>query len=266
MRSKASIKGHAIHPALIPFPFAFMTGAFIFDAGGLLLGRESWWTTGMHLAVAGIAGALLAAVPGIIDYIYTVPPKSSGKKRATQHALSNSSAVVLFGIALLLRGSEAPSLIVMALEGIGVVMLGIGGWLGGTLVGRNQISVDPRYAGAGKWKEEEIEPVPGKAAVVAKGDELKVDQMKLLHLDGMRIVIAKAEDEYVAFDDRCTHKGGSLAGGTMICGRVQCPWHGSQFDVHTGEVKAGPATKPIATYELEQSGKEVRLTPPESKG
>jgi nitrite reductase/ring-hydroxylating ferredoxin subunit len=56
----------------------------------------------------------------------------------------------------------------------------------------------------------------------------------------------------VAFDDRCTHKGGSLADGALVCGTVQCPWHGSQFDVASGGVKSGPATQRVRTYEVEE--------------
>jgi nitrite reductase/ring-hydroxylating ferredoxin subunit len=67
----------------------------------------------------------------------------------------------------------------------------------------------------------------------------------------------RTENTHVAFDDHCTHKGGSLAGGTMICGTVQCPWHGSQFDVRTGMVNAGPAMEKINTYKVieENDGK-----------
>ena len=72
--------------------------------------------------------------------------------------------------------------------------------------------------------------------------------MKLLHVNGKRIVIAKTEKGYTAFDDHCTHRGGSLAGGAVMCETVQCPWHGSQFDVFTGSVMAGPATKNISIY------------------
>jgi nitrite reductase/ring-hydroxylating ferredoxin subunit len=64
----------------------------------------------------------------------------------------------------------------------------------------------------------------------------------------------------VAFDDRCTHRGGSLAGGTMICGTVQCPWHGSQFDVSSGAVKAGPATEGIGTFAIEKQGDKFQVT------
>jgi nitrite reductase/ring-hydroxylating ferredoxin subunit len=62
------------------------------------------------------------------------------------------------------------------------------------------------------------------------------------------LVLARAEKGYVAFEDRCTHSGGSLAGGVMMCGTVQCLWHGSQFNVSTGKVKAGPAKKEISVY------------------
>jgi len=261
MRSKASFKGHPIHPALIPFPFAFLYGAFLFDAAGRLTGNASWWTTGAYLAVAGIATALVAAVPGFIDYLYTVPPNSTGKTRATRHMLANLSAVASFAIAWWLRGSVSaePGISQLVLEGAGAVLLTAGGWMGGTLVNRNQIGVDPRYANAGKWREERVEATPGQPIVVATTDELQVNQMKLLRVGDRRIVLARTEHGYVAFDDHCTHRGGSLAGGAMICGTVQCPWHGSQFDVRTGEVRAGPAEKPIATYRIEQAGGNVRL-------
>ena len=64
MRSKASIRGHPLHPSLIPFPFAFLWGAFAFDASGRLLGRPAWWATGFYLAIAGVVTALAAAVRG----------------------------------------------------------------------------------------------------------------------------------------------------------------------------------------------------------
>ncbi len=261
MRSKANIKGHPIHPALIPFPFAFLYGALFFDAAGVLLGSAGLWTTGAHLSVAGVVMALVAAVPGAVDYFNTVPPRSSGKKRATRHALFNLSAVGLFVAARLVRGdaTDAPGMHVLGMEAIAAGLLGAGAWMGGTLVSRNQIGVDHRYAGAGKWKDERVDAEPGRPLVAARAGELEVDQMKLLRVGDRRIVLGRTEDGYVAFDDHCTHRGGSLAGGAMICGTVQCPWHGSQFDVRTGAVKAGPASDGIATYRVEQAGDDVRL-------
>ena len=58
---------------------------------------------------------------------------------------------------------------------------------------------------------------------IAKSDELKRDQMKLIRLDdGTRIALARNDDGHCAFQDRCTHRGGSLADGVLICGTVQC--------------------------------------------
>lgn len=267
MRSTASFKGHPLHPALIPFPFAFLYGALFFDLAGVVFGRESWWTTGMYLTIVGIIAAVVAAVPGVIDYFHTVPPDSSAKKRGTKHGLFNLTAVILFGIALAIRPASdlPPTLFVLVLEAVGAGLLAVGGWMGGTLVNRNLIGVDPRYARAGKWKEENVTAKPGEPVAVAQEDELEVDQMKLLHAGDRRIVLGRTGEKYVAFDDRCTHRGGSLAGGVMICGTVQCPWHGSQFDVCTGKVKAGPAEEPIRTYDIEVNESDVRLTLPKNR-
>lgn len=261
MRSKARIiKGHPIHPMLVPFPLAALFGAFFFDLAGVAAQRPMWWITGGTLTVLGIVTAVAAAIPGLIDYVYVVPPDSTGRGRATRHMIANLSAVTLFAVAWVLRGgtSAEPTLLLLIMEGAGVLLLGAGGYMGGTLVFRNQIGVDHRYAGAGKWRESDIALERG-SAVVARTGELEVNQMKLLRVSGRRIVLARTEDGYVAFDDHCTHRGGPLADGVMICGTVQCPWHGSQFDVKTGKVKAGPAQQGIGTYRVEEKDSEVRL-------
>jgi nitrite reductase/ring-hydroxylating ferredoxin subunit/uncharacterized membrane protein len=262
MRSRASYKGHPIHPALIPFPFAFLYGAFFFDLAGRLAVRHSWWMTGAYLSLVGVVAALAAAIPGFIDYFLTVPPKSSGKRRATKHMVVNLAAVTLFAIGWAIRAQPeaVPGFPVLALEGIGLALLTAGGWMGGVLVNRNQIGVDHRYAQAGRWKEERIEARAGEPVVVARGEELKVNQMKLLHVDGRRLVLARTEEGYAAFDDRCTHRGGSLAGGVMIGGVVQCPWHGSQFDCRSGTVRAGPAQEPVKSYRVTEREGKVMLT------
>jgi nitrite reductase/ring-hydroxylating ferredoxin subunit/uncharacterized membrane protein len=279
MRSQAHyFKGHPIHPILIPFPIAFLSGALLFDLAGLALGEAALHAVAYYLVPVGIAAGLLAAVPGAIDYARTVPPDSSGKRRALRHGLVNASALVLFGVAFWLRATgatagfpdaaagpaaaaaaAAPGWLVLALQAAGAGLLVWGGWMGGTLVYRNQIGVDHRYAGAGKWREASVEHRPGEPVRVAKADELDVDQMKLLRVGDQRIVLARTAAGYVAFDDHCTHRGGSLAGGVTGCGVVHCPWHGSQFDVATGAVRAGPAEEGIGTYRVEVAGDDVRL-------
>lgn len=262
MRTKASVKDHSIHPALVVYPIAFLHGAFALDLAGRITGRRELDRMGGRLGMAGLIAGLAAAVPGMIDYLYTVPPRSSGKRRATKHMLVNGSALALFGVAQWLRrrgGDAEPRALVLGAEGAGAGLLFVGAWLGSTLVNRNFIGPVHRYAEARKDSEERVPFLPGEPVAVAWADELEVDQMKLLRVNGQRIVLGRTEDGYVAFDDHCTHRGASLADGVMVCGTVQCLWHGSQFDAVTGEVKAGPAAEPIRTYPVEVVGGEVRL-------
>ena len=88
--------------------------------------------------------------------------------------------------------------------------------------------------------------------------------MKLLHVNGHRIVLARSGGAYFAFSDRCTHRGGSLAGGVMVGGAVHCLWHGSQFEAASGAVRCGPAGKPIRTFEVRQldDGRLLLMAPP----
>jgi nitrite reductase/ring-hydroxylating ferredoxin subunit/uncharacterized membrane protein len=259
MRSKASVKGHPIHPMLVPFPFAFLTGAFLFGMAGRWLKNPELAQTGRHLTAAGLGAGLLAAVPGAVDYFGSVPPRSSGRERATKHAIANVTGLALFALSWAARGRR-PNGAALTAQAAGVGMLSVGGWMGGTLVYRNQIGVDHRYAGAGKWNEESARST-GSALAVAGESDLQVNQMRLVHAGDVRVAVARTEDGYAAFDDRCTHKGGPLSDGVLICGTVQCPWHGSQFDVKTGEVKCGPARKKIGTHRVEESNRQVLLGP-----
>jgi nitrite reductase/ring-hydroxylating ferredoxin subunit/uncharacterized membrane protein len=264
MLSRARIKNHPIHPILIPFPIALGTGALLFDAIGWLGDWPTMWATGAYLEVAAVVSGIIAAVPGLIDYFAFIPPHSSAKKRATFHMVVNLTALTLIGLGAAFRDADTwrPGFGTVLLEAAGMATMTAGGWLGGTLVFRNQIGVDHRYARAGKWNEAHVAGHPGERVVVASTDELKPDQMKLVHVAGRRIVLARTDDGYAAFDDHCTHRGGTLADGVLVCGTVQCPWHGSQFDVRTGKVKGGPAERPIRTYPVTEDGGVVRLTVP----
>jgi nitrite reductase/ring-hydroxylating ferredoxin subunit/uncharacterized membrane protein len=256
MRTYASIKGHPLHPALIVYPFAFLTGAFGFNVAATASGNRRMRMVPDYLIPAGVGAGLLAAVPGILDYVNSVPPQSSGKERATKHALLNVSALGLFTASWLLgRGGTRRALPIL-LQGLGTAAMSVAGYMGGTLVYRNQIGVDHRYANAGKWQEDAREH-KGSRALISAGAPLEVNQMKLVHAGGERIAVGRTETGYAAFQDRCTHKGGPLSDGALICGTVQCPWHGSQFDVHTGEVKCGPAEKKIATYPIDDAHRVV---------
>jgi nitrite reductase/ring-hydroxylating ferredoxin subunit/uncharacterized membrane protein len=253
MRSRAHLDGHPIHPMLIPFPFAYMLGSVCIDTAASMANQPRWYPTARHMRNLGIATALVAAVPGIVDYLFAVPPQSSARQRATLHGLANVTALGLFAaIGRRRQGDLRPQPWEVAVQVAGAGLMSVAGWLGGTLVYRNQVGVDHRYADAGKWKERAL-PAPetaGSAIDVGSPDDLGVDQMALLHVGGRRIVLARIDEGFAAFDDRCSHRGGPLSDGALSCGTVQCPWHGSQFDVRTGGVKHGPAETPIAVHHV----------------
>jgi nitrite reductase/ring-hydroxylating ferredoxin subunit/uncharacterized membrane protein len=271
MRSSAHIEGHPIHPMLVGFPAAYLLGAACLDAFGRATNRPRLFRTAWHLNTLGLATAVAAAIPGLLDYFSVVPPNSSASDRATKHLLANVSALGLFALARAGRKDDdaAPARWSTAAEIAGAGLLTAGGWLGGTLVYRNQIAVDHRYANAGRWQMEPViapKSLPGGSDTIDVGDAngLQVGQMKLIRIADAsqgerRIVLARTERGYTAFDDRCTHKGGPLADGALVGNTVQCPWHGSQFDVFSGCVNAGPASENISTYPVEERHGRVRI-------
>ena len=86
--------------------------------------------------------------------------------------------------------------------------------------------------------------------------------MILAHVGNDRVVVGRCSEGLFAFSDHCTHKGGPLSDGALVGCTVQCPWHGSQFDIRTGRVVSGPAQEKIDTCALEIRGGEVYVQPP----
>ncbi len=264
MLARAQFKSHPLHPQFVAFPIGLWTTSFIFDAIGRSAANPLLWAAGFYALIAGCVGAALAAVPGAIDLFTVVPPNSSGKQRGLVHGGLNSLVLLLFIYIAWRRGApgEMPDNLSLTLSAVGVIGLGVSGWLGATLVYRNQIAVDHRYANAGKWKERTLS---GWDRPVCHEGELGLGQMMLARVAGDRVVVGHCSDGIVAFSDHCTHKGGPLSDGALMGCAVQCPWHGSNFDVHTGRVIAGPAEKKIDVYEVEVRAGEVYVTVKDKK-
>lgn len=67
---------------------------------------------------------------------------------------------------------------------------------------------------------------------------------------GHRVAVFRIGDEVFAIGDRCSHAEASLAEGEVFDHDVECPRHGSEFDLRTGKPESLPATKPVPTYEV----------------
>jgi len=98
--SAARIGKHPIHPMLVVFPIGLWVTALVFDIVEMATGNPLWRTLAFWNIVGGIVGALLAAVPGFLDY-----PGTKGREGriATWHMILNLAAVVLFAVNAFLR-------------------------------------------------------------------------------------------------------------------------------------------------------------------
>jgi nitrite reductase/ring-hydroxylating ferredoxin subunit/uncharacterized membrane protein len=263
MQSRAQIKSHPIHPMLIVLPLGLFVGSWIFDLIGKATNNELLWAASYYCAILGVIGGFCAAIPGAIDWFTVVPPRSSGKRRGLLHAGLNVLVLIGFIVIAVRRYSAIaePGGFELGLMTACIVVLAISGWLGGTLAYRNQIGVDHRYANAGRFKERRLESWDRPAC---NQSELSEGQMMLVHVGNERVVVGRCPQGMIAFSDHCTHKGGPLSDGALVGCTVQCPWHGSQFDVHTGRVVAGPAKSKIDVYETQIRGGEVYIIPPQT--
>lgn len=264
MRSRANLFSHPIHPMLVAFPLALLIASFGFDLVAYFLQMPSLWTAGYYCMAGGLIMAAVAAIPGAIDYFGVVPPRSSARTRALQHAFTNIAVIGVFIAALVYRGGPAqkPNPISLILQAVGTSLLFISGWLGATLVYRNQIGVDRRYANAGKWKEIVLHTWD---QPVCKVSDLSEGQIMLARIQGARVAVSRCASGVVAFADRCTHKGGPLSDGALVGCTVQCPWHGSQFDITTGRVVSGPAEERVLTYDVVVRRDDVYVYPKRSE-
>lgn len=100
---------------------------------------------------------------------------------------------------------------------------------------------------------------------VSDTEDIQPSHMKEVQVDGENICIVNVEGKYYAIGSICTHEGGPLADGTLEGYEVECPWHGSKFDVRTGEVKNPPASEPEPSYQVKVDGTNILIKKQDKK-
>lgn len=83
---------------------------------------------------------------------------------------------------------------------------------------------------------------------VARTEEVPIGKGKVVQAAGKALALFNIGGKFYAVDNRCTHVGGPLGEGAVEGNVVTCPWHGSRFDVTTGQVIEPPARRPVATF------------------
>lgn len=149
MASPASIAGHPIHPMLIPFPIALWVFSLVADLLYYWRGNGHWLLIAFYALLAGCLGAVAAAIFGFIDYL-AIKDKQVVKV-ANWHARLNVLALLLFAASWYLRTDKGSDMvndsltIPVALSVLGVIVVTISGWLGGELVFKHGVGVNPQH-------------------------------------------------------------------------------------------------------------------------
>ena len=144
--SKIKVLDHPIHPMLVAFPITFFATtlvAFIVYAIG---GDVLWYRIGFWANVVGVVTALIAAVPGFLDWL-GIPAHLEAKRVGVLHMMLNLIVVAIFGINIGIQGPHindfAPSpVLAILLSVVGVVTLLISGYFGWTLVQTHHVGVN----------------------------------------------------------------------------------------------------------------------------
>ena len=144
MESRIKLFGHPLHPMLIPFPLGLLGTALLFDLIDAFGGSDALGQAAHYMIAAGILSGLAAALPGALDWA-ALPGGTRAKRVATRHGLGNAAVVALFAVAWLLRRDDRadPDALVLAIEVVAVLGAVVTGWLGGELVDRLGVGVDP---------------------------------------------------------------------------------------------------------------------------
>ena len=101
---------------------------------------------------------------------------------------------------------------------------------------------------------------------VATLDEIPDGGIVQVVVRGEPVGLYRAGDDVYAIHDICTHEEAYLSDGDFDSDdlEVECPLHGSHFNVETGEVRILPATRPVAAYEVRVEGDRVLVGPEKS--
>lgn len=113
---------------------AFLIGAFVFDVAAKVSANGRLTSVAAYLLVVGVPAGVLAAVPGIVDFVTTVP--RAARANAIRHLVVSVLALLTFRAAWSARGGIAGEVgaPVLVLEAIGALLIGLSGFLGGSLV------------------------------------------------------------------------------------------------------------------------------------
>ncbi|MGH9108316.1 MAG: non-heme iron oxygenase ferredoxin subunit [Acidimicrobiales bacterium] len=104
----------------------------------------------------------------------------------------------------------------------------------------------------------------GERVVLCRPSDLAPGQARRFDVGDHRVALVRIGDDFYAVGDRCSHEDYSLSEGEVWEDEreIECPRHGSTFDLVTGEPCSLPATRPVPAYEVDATADEVAVVLP----
>lgn len=239
--------GHPLHPFLTDVTLGAFTTSFALD----VLGEEGGADKALKLGVLTSGATALSGAAQWYDATNDDEPRRLG----ALHAELNTIALGLYITSWMLRDRDQRAAGI-ATAWAGHALSHASGYIGGHLAYVLGIGVDRTVT---------IEPVSEWSDTGVLASELVHGEAKRVEVGDVPVMLLKDHTSIYAASPVCTHLQGPLDEGAVDGSCVECPWHGSVFDLTNGKVVHGPATSPLPVYETRVvSGRiEVRSRPEE---
>jgi nitrite reductase/ring-hydroxylating ferredoxin subunit/uncharacterized membrane protein len=222
--------GHPLHALLTDVPIGALTLVIVLD----VIGQPAAADVAL---VFGVLSMVAAAFAGLADYSTT---DGRARVRATIHGSLMVVSLLVYLVSLAIRaGGPTTRSVPIVLSVVAYVVLAAGAFVGGDVVYALGNMVDRhawRPTGA-KWQPVEVGEIPEGTLVKAK-------------VGAQALVLVRSGDIVSGLHDQCAHAGGPLAEGRLVDGCVECPWHGSRFEIATGRRRRGPTVYDQPRYEV----------------
>ena len=222
--------GHPLHPLLTDVPIGALTVTIVLDVIGQPVAADV-------ALLVGVLTMLASALAGYADYSTT---DGRARVRATVHSAMMLVSLAIYLVSLAIRATSPTNrALPIALSIVAYVILAGGAFVGGDVVFLLGNMVD-RHA----WRSSGTKWAPVEVGEIAEGSLVKA------RVGIQDLVLIRTGDTILALHNQCAHAGGPLNEGTLVDGRVECPWHGSRFEVATGRRRRGPTVYDQPTYEI----------------